>query len=80
MIKYFEVQRLANFYQLRFVTICMKDKLGWFVKDGCYIINLQSSTSGLGTHWTALFIVCEYAYYFNSFGAPSPIEVCKFVK
>ena len=80
MLSNFELERLANFYRLPLVTICMKDELSKSVKDGCYIINLQSSTSGSGTHWTALFIVREYAYYFDSFGAPPPIEVCKFVK
>jgi hypothetical protein len=31
----------------------MKNEMPKKLIDGCYIINLQSSTQGNGTHWTA---------------------------
>ena len=58
----------------------MKDELPATVKDGCYIINLQSSTDGQGTHWLSLFIHKNNAYYFDSYGAPPSVEIMKFVK
>ena len=58
----------------------MKDELPEKVEDGCYIINLQSSTSGNGTHWLGLFIHKNNAYYFDSYGAPPSVEIIKFVK
>jgi hypothetical protein len=58
----------------------MKDELPAKVVDGCYIINLQSSTSGNGTHWLSLFIHKQNSYFFDSYGAPPSVEIMKFVK
>lgn len=49
-------------------------------KVGCYIINLQSSTIGLGTHWCALLITTTYAIYYDSFGGYIPTSILKFVR
>ena len=80
MLSIFELERLANFSRLPFVTICMKDELGKSVKDECYIINLQSSTLGSGTHWCAMFINGLQTAFFDSFGALSAKEIVNFVK
>ena len=80
MLSNFELERLANFYRLPLVTICMKDELSKTVKDGCYIINLQSSTSGSGTHWCAMFINGLQTAFSDSFGAPPAKEIVNFVK
>jgi hypothetical protein len=80
MLSNFDLERLAEFYNLPLVAVAMKDELPATVKDGCYIINLQSSTSGSGTHWLGLFIYKSNAYYFDSFGAPPSVEIIKFVK
>lgn len=47
------------------------------LQNGAYIINLQSSKVGNGTHWTALYITQNYAVYFDSFGLPIPTAVLK---
>jgi hypothetical protein len=57
----------------------MKNELPVKIKDGNYIINLQSSTQGDGTHWTALIIRNDTALYFDSFGAPPSTEIIDFV-
>ena len=80
MLSNFDLEKLARFLQLRVNGVFMKDELPDTPQDGGYIINLQSSTMGTGTHLTALFIVHEYAYYFDSFGATPPVEIIKFVK
>ena len=80
MISNFELEKLARFYRLPLISICMKDELPDKPKDGCYIINLQSSFAGNGTHWVGLFIDKNTAYYFDSFGATPPVEIIKFVK
>ena len=80
MLSNFDLERLAEFYNLPLVAITMKDELPATVKDGCYIINLQSSTAGSGTHWLGLFIHKNNAYYFDSYGAPPSVEIIKFVK
>ena len=80
MINNFELEKLAKFYKLPLISICMKNELPSTVIDGCYIINLESSTQGNGSHWVALFIYKDNSYYFDSFGAVSPNEIMEFVK
>ena len=48
MLSNFDLERLAEFYHLPLVAVTMKDELPEKVEDGCYIINLQSSTDGRG--------------------------------
>ena len=43
------------------------------MQDGGYIINMQSSRKGTGTHWVSLFIIRNNAYYFDLFGGPPSI-------
>ena len=80
MLSNFDLERLAEFYHLPLVAVTMKDELPEKVEDGCYIINLQSSTSGNGTHWLSLFIHKNHSYFFDSYGAPPSVEIMKFVK
>ena len=80
MLSNFDLERLAEFYNLPLVAITMKDELPATVKDGYFIINLQSSPAGQGTHWLGLFIHKNNAYYFDSYGAPPSVEIMKFVK
>ena len=53
----------------------MKDELPLTLKRGFYVINLQSSTVGSGTHWTALYYNSKHSYYFDPFGFIAPTEV-----
>ena len=80
MLSNFDLEQLAEFYHLPLVAVVMKDELPAKVVDGCYIINLQSSTSGNGTHWLSLFIHKQNSYFFDSYGAPPSVEIMKFVK
>lgn len=47
---------------------------------GLYIFNLDHGSSAVGTHWVGLFVTSREIYYFDSFGAPPPIEVMKFIE
>ena len=49
-------------------------------KEGCYIINLQNSYIGDGTHWTALYLNKKIAIYYNSFGISIPNLLLNFVR
>ena len=80
MISNFELERLAKFYKLPLISICMKNELPSTVKDGCYIINMQSSTQGTGSHWVAMYFLKDVCYYFESFGATPPVEIMNFIK
>ena len=57
------------------VNVCMKDELPSKLKQGFYVVNLQSSTVGSGTHWTALYYSSKHSYYFDPFGVIAPVEV-----
>ena len=80
MLTNFDLERLARFYHLPLVTVCMKDELPKKPRDGAYIINLQSSIQGSGSHWTGLFIHGYQSAFFDSFGAPPSTEIVDFVK
>ena len=45
--------------------IYMKDELPNKLTKGFYIVNLQSSTDGNGTHWVALYYNPVCSYYFD---------------
>ena len=53
----------------------MKDELPSKLKKGFYVINLQSSNVGNGTHWTALYYSSKHSFYFDPFGFLAPIEI-----
>lgn len=55
--------------------IYMKDELPNKLKTGFYVINLQSSNIGNGTHWTALYYNPRQSYYFDPYGFLAPVEV-----
>ena len=80
MISNFDLEKLAKFYKLPLVSICMKNELPPKPIDGCYIVNLQSSTDGSGSHWVSMFVWKSICYYFDSFGAPPPLEIINFIK
>jgi hypothetical protein len=59
----------------------MKDEMKSITpRNGNYIINLQSSTAGMGTHWCALCIKDKDIFYFDSFGIICPSEITNFCK
>jgi hypothetical protein len=80
MINNFDLEKIAKFYRLPLVSICMKNELPNKPKEGCYIVNMQSSSAGSGTHWVAFFFFKNICYYFDSFGASSPLEIINFIK
>ena len=80
MLSNFDIEKICKFLKLPLVSICMKNEMPSRVKDGCYIVNMQSSTQGNGTHWVGLFLYKTQTFYFDSFGASPPDEIMKFVK
>jgi hypothetical protein len=53
----------------------MKDELPSKLKCGFYVVNLQSSTVGNGTHWVAFYYNSKNSFYFDAFGFPAPVEI-----
>lgn len=55
--------------------VFMKDELPSKLKSGFYVVNLQSSNIGNGTHWTAFYYSPKKSFYFDAFGFPAPVEI-----
>lgn len=48
-------------------------------KKGNYIINLQDSDDGNGSHWVGLILQNKYAIYYDSFGFSMPNDIINFI-
>ena len=80
MLNNFELQEIANHYGFN-LTVLMKDELiNHKPKNDNYIINLESSSVGNGSHWMSIYILNKMCFYQDSFGIAPPIEVINFCK
>ena len=52
----FDIIKICKKLKINLIGTFFKDELPQKVKKGNYIINLQSSTQGDGTHWLALIL------------------------
>lgn len=77
-----DLKRLMAKLDVPLTKICFKDQIGR-LRVGNYIINMASSGGG-GTHWVALHCCMDEGrretFYFDSFGAPPPLEVSRAVR
>ena len=80
MLSNFDIENIANYYNIPIVVL-MKDELKKIKNNDCnYIINLESSNDGNGTHWLALKIEKRDCAYFDSYGMLPPEEIISFCK
>ena len=80
MLSNFDIENIANYYTIPLVVL-MKDELKKIKSNDCnYIINLESSNDGNGTHWLALKIENRDCVYFDSYGMLPPEEIIPFCK
>lgn len=49
-------------------------------KEGAYVVNLEDSDDGPGSHWTAFVIFNHVAVYYDSYGMPIPDDIHKFIR
>ena len=71
-----EIGDLCKDNDIKINGIHSKDKLPKELKNGWYIINLQSSNQGSGTHWLCLkYNNDDHSIFFDSMGFPSPEEI-----
>ena len=80
MMSNFDIEEIATHYNIN-VIIVMKDELKYMKPiNKNYIINLESSKDGNGTHWMALKIENKDCVYFDSYGMLPPEEIITFCK
>jgi hypothetical protein len=72
-----DIQKILKHNGHPIIGVFSKDKLPKELKDGWYVINLQSTNQGnkKGTHWTAFKVDGDHLSYFDAFGFSPPIEV-----
>ena len=70
-----DIVRILKSQNIKLNGIYMKDELPAKLKKGFYVVNLQSSKEGNGSHWTGLYYSPKSSYYFDSYGFVPPIEV-----
>ena len=76
----FQLEDLAKKLKINLIGVFSKDELPERPQIGGYILNLQNSDDGGGTHWVAMNISPDRRVtYFDSFGLRPPIEVKQFV-
>ena len=81
MLSNFELEDISEHYGFPLTQVLMKDELKSISpKNGSYIINLESSSMGDGTHWMALLIRGKQCFYFDPFGVLMPTEVIDFCR
>ena len=78
MLTNIQIESFCTQTMIQLVDVTMKNELPPHPMQGNYIINLQSSTEGDGTHWTALLVRENMNYFFDSFGAPPSQEIVVF--
>lgn len=74
-----QLLNLAKAINLHIEGLYTRDLIPMKLNNGFYILNIGTQSSG-GTHWTGLHKSREGFTYFDSFGAPPPLEVEKAVK
>ena len=70
-----EITQILKKQKIKINGIYMKNELPSKLKKGYYIINLQSSTEGFGTHWCSFYYDKKQSFYFDSYGFIAPLEV-----
>lgn len=74
-----DLRAMANKLHIPLVFIGFRDELPHQPKAGAYIINLQASKDGMGSHWTSVYLwepagyQSAKAFHFDSFGS-FPVE------
>lgn len=75
MLSNFDLMHIAENYEIDINEILMKDELPKILNIGWYVINMQSSKNGNGTHWICLLYDDRDTTYFDSFGFKPPYQV-----
>lgn len=68
------IMNLTNKLNLPLENILMRDEIADNLKQGFYIINLDTSKNE-GTHWTACYSHPHKSLYFDSYGFVPPLEL-----
>jgi hypothetical protein len=75
-----DLEQIAKTLKLPLIGVFSKDNLPNRVYVGSYIVNMEDSDVGNGTHWVILRIFpTKEVIYFDSFGLSPPKQIIDFV-
>ena len=78
IISNIELLEILKSVNIKINGVFTKDQIKTPLKDGFYIINLQDSDDGNGTHWVVLYKINDnVSFYYDSFGFPPPDNIEK---
>ena len=81
LLSNYDLQNYCKELKINLVAISNKNQLCELKpKLGCYIVNLQDSGAGNGTHWVCFIIFKNVCVYFDAFGIIPPTNVIRFCK
>lgn len=84
MLSNIDLESLAQHYELPLQGCPLRDNLPrGGPRPGYYVCNLDDSVpvnGQIGTHWTCLICTMHECLYVDSFGAPPPPEIAKWIK
>lgn len=77
-----DLQTICSRNNVKLNAVVMKDQLAQMNSKQYkhLIVNLQSATSGSGTHWIAITRAPTCMLVFDSFGAIPPMEILRYCK
>ena len=70
-----DIIHILKSQKVKFNGVFMKDELPSKLRTGFYVVNLQSSSVGNGTHWTTFYYSPKHSYYFDAFGMVPPEHI-----
>ena len=72
----FDIDEILKNYKINYNGVFSKNELPNKLPVGFYVINMQSSDKGTGTHWIALYKINDgYSQFFDAFGFVPPLEI-----
>ena len=74
----FDIMKYAKLLDLPLIGVFCKDELPPKAKTGFYVMNMSNHDEE-GSHWTCFGVLHGRCYYFDSFAAPPPSLVEKFL-
>ena len=75
----YDIINLANHLNMPLVGVFAQDQLSKKKMKGLFVVNLDDAASG-GSHWVAFANQDKNTWYYDSFGAPPPIDVDQYIK
>ncbi len=70
-----EIMEILKKYNISIGGIYSKDKIPKLIPNQFYIINMQNSNLGNGSHWVVLYYNGVDNFYFDAFGFICPKEI-----